>query len=227
MAIPVLFDLTLAHGRCVAVAFDAIDALGSSKESTLGDEEKAYAATLGERRRRTWIGGRLALREALAREGIAHGSILSTPRGAPLLPEGVTGSVSHKDDLAVALVARARTGGDDARIGVDVEVDAPRKHDVSSYVLTEDEVAELASLDAADKQRAVLLRFSAKESIYKAIDPFVQRYVSFKEAHVTPADDGSARVVMSLRPEEGAFDVEVRWLRRDGLILTTARARRR
>lgn len=219
MSLPILFDLELAHGRTLAVAISAgVDV----RDELLADEEKAFAATLSERRRRTWIGGRVALRLALAREGIAHGPILATPRGAPRLPEGVAGSVSHKDHVAVALVAREV----DAALGVDVEVDAPRRYDVARHVLTDDERDEMASESPEAKQRGVLLRFSAKESIYKAIDPFVQRYVSFQEAYVAPREDGSARAEMRLKPEEGRFDVDVRWLARDGLFVTSARVRR-
>ena len=216
MPLPILFDLELAHGRALAVTMlagaDVSDAM-------LADEEKDYARALAERRRRTWIAGRIALRMALARQGIAHGSLLATARGAPLLPEGVAGSVSHKDHVAVALVARERR----ARLGVDVELDAPRPYDVARHVLTDDERAEMAHENDDERQRAVLLRFSAKESIYKAVDPFVKRYVGFKEAYVAPQSDGSARAELRLRPEEGRFDVEVRWLARDGLFLTTAR----
>ena len=188
----------------------------------LADEEKAFAADLKDRRRRTWIAGRVALRLALAREGIAHGSILATPRGAPRLPDGVVGSVSHKDHVAVALVARAS----DASLGVDVEVDARRRYDVAHHVLTDDEQLEMETLDPETKERDVLLRFSAKESIYKAVDPFVQRYVSFQEAYVAPRADGGARAELRMKPEEGRFDVDVRWLARDGLFVTTARVRR-
>ena len=216
MPLPILFDLELAHGRALAVTMHA----GADvSDAILADEEKAYARGLTDRRRRTWTAGRVALRLALAREGIAHGPLLATSRGAPLLPEGVAGSVSHKDHVAVALVARERR----AALGVDVELDAPRPYDVAHHVLTDDERAEMAHEAPDERQRSVLLRFSAKESIYKAVDPFVKRYVGFKEAYVAPRSDGSARAELHLRPDEGHFDVEVRWLARDGLFVTTAR----
>ena len=57
-------------------------------------------------------------------------------------------------------------------------------------MLTEAEQAEIASLAERDRAREVTVRFSAKEAIYKAIDPFVRRYVGFQEVEVdacTPA----------------------------------------
>ena len=72
----------------------------------------------------------------------------------------------------------------------------------------------LRAIDALPPElrwRGVVARFSIKESIYKAIDPFVQRYVGFKEAHVELGDEASpvreARVRLSLAQGEGPFAV--------------------
>jgi 4'-phosphopantetheinyl transferase EntD len=145
--------------------------------------------------------------------------VLADDRGAPLLPPGVAGSVSHKESVAVALVAAEAA----ARLGVDVETDAPRRYDVSRKVLTDAELAELAATPADDRACEVLLRFSAKEAVYKALDPFVRRYVGFREIELRPAADGTARVTSLLPPAEGPFSFDVRWMRRDAVVLTTAR----
>lgn len=217
----VAFDLELAHGRCLGVRLpeDAagIDALA---ERLLPDE-RAFAAGFGPARRRTWIGGRVAMRLALERIGARAGAVLGDDRDAPLLPVGIAGSITHKQHVAAALVAREQS----ARIGVDIEVDEPPRFDVSSRVLADDELAELASWSEPQRVREVLLRFSAKEALYKALDPFVRRYVAFEEVSVTPRPDGTASVHTRLPPTEGPFDVDVRWRRLDGLVLTTARVK--
>jgi phosphopantetheine--protein transferase-like protein len=217
-----LFDLELAHGRALALAIPDEGDL-ERLAALLAPEELSLATSWAPARRRTWIAGRAALREALDRSGLAAPAVLGDDRGAPVLPAGVVGSVSHKERVAVALVAQAR---DDARIGVDVELDAPLRIDIARKVLTEDEQREIAALPDAGRLAEVRLRFSAKEAIYKALDPFVRRYVAFHEVSVTPTSDGGATVQLHLPPAEGPFDVEVRWLRRDGLVLTTARVRR-
>ncbi len=218
------FDLELAHGRCVGVRLpEAPGVVEALAEAALMPQERAFAATLGAVRRRTWMGGRIALRQALVREGIDAPPVLADGRGAPALPPGVAGSISHKEDMAVALVAREPG----AKLGVDVERDAPGKLDISKKVLTEEELAELARLGSSERAREVLLRFSAKEAIYKALDPFVQRYVAFREVAVTPRHDGTAIVTQRLPAAEGPFAIEVRWMRRDGTILTTARVEKR
>jgi len=154
----------------------------------------------------------------LTRAGFDAPPVLPDARGAPLLPSGIVGSVSHKEALAVALVAHGP-----ARIGVDVELDGVLRQDISSHVLTEAEVTELAPLVGLSRAREVVLRFSAKEAIYKALDPYVRRFVAFKEVAVRPLSDGRAAVQAHLPSTEGPFAIEVRWLRWEAFVLTTAR----
>jgi 4'-phosphopantetheinyl transferase EntD len=217
----VVFDLALAHGRCVGVRLPPSDEdLLEAAARLLDPQERAFAEGLAPARRRTWVGGRAAARKALEAARIEpRGCILADDRGAPVFPAGVAGSISHKETLAVALVASRA----DARIGVDVELDRPGRVDISRHVLTEEEIPEVASLAGEDRGREVLLRFSAKEAIYKALDPFVRRYVAFQEVSVTPRADGTADVRTSLQGGEGPFSVEVSWRRADGFVLTTAR----
>jgi enterobactin synthetase component D len=219
----VAFDFRLEHGRCVGVrlpvAQGPIDALAAH---VLATEEAAYASHLGLPRRRTWVGGRVAMREALARSGLRAPPVLADARGAPELPSGMVGSISHKESLAVALIATVAEGTS-ARVGVDIEVDETRPYDIGSKVLTDDEAAEIAEFEWPRRQSETRLRFSAKEAIYKALDPFVRRYVSFKEVEVTPRADGTTEVRARVQHSGGALSVEARWLRWEGFVLTTAR----
>jgi 4'-phosphopantetheinyl transferase EntD len=218
----IAFELALEHGFCVAVHLpDAPAETDALAAVSLAPEERALAAAMTAVRRRTWVGGRAAMRMALERAAIAAAPVVADDRGAPILPSGVTGSISHKETLAAALVAREPR----ARVGVDIEADTSRAVDISARVLHDDELQEIAHLAPADRQREVLLRFSAKEAIYKALDPFVRRYVDFREVSVSPGPDGTARVRHRLR-EGIAFAIDVRWRRLQGIVLTTARVER-
>jgi enterobactin synthetase component D len=218
----IVFDRVSEHGLALAVRIppepEAADALG---DGILVEGERAFAAGLLPLRRRTWIAGRVATRMALLRLGLAAPAVLADERGAPLLPATLAGSISHKNDIAVALVAPCPSRG--ARIGVDIEMDAVGKIDISSCVLTVEEQAELAPLTAEARAREVLLRFSAKEAIYKALDPFVHRYVGFRELSVSLDAQGGGRVTSHLPRGEGPFAFCVRWWRFAGVVLTTAR----
>jgi enterobactin synthetase component D len=219
VTVDVAFDLSLPHGRCVGVRVPELMIRVQELSETLLPAERAVAVELAEARRRMWVGGRVAMREALLRVEIDAPAVLTDSRGAPILPAGVSGSISHKTKLAVALVARESR----ARLGVDIEDDVVGSLDISRRVLTDEEVAELAPLAPEARAREVLLRFSAKEALYKALDPFVQRYVGFHEVTVSPETGGSARVALRLNGREGPFAVDVRWLRLESIVLTTAR----
>src|SRR5215216_5763537 len=97
--------LTTPHGACVLVEL-APDEL-SAALARLPPIEQAHARGLGELRRRDFIAGRLALHEAL---GDFTVPLLSDDRGAPVLPDGWVGSVSHKGPVAAALVGPAGGG---------------------------------------------------------------------------------------------------------------------
>jgi phosphopantetheine--protein transferase-like protein len=109
---------------------------------------------------------------------------------------------------------------------VDVETDVERKHDIARRVLTDAERDAIVGLDDRARARAITVRFSAKEAIYKALDPFVRRYVAFDEVAVSPLPGGDARVVATLRAGEGPFAIAATWRVFDGLVLTTARVSR-
>lgn len=201
----------------VESAFGRIAVVSLDEPGALHADEVAHAETLSPYRAREWLGGRTALRQLVATEL----PILSNERGAPILPPGFVGSVSHKGGLAAALLA----DDDGWRVGLDLEVAAPPRADIAPRILTARELAALP-----DRGRAVTLRFAIKEAIYKAVDPFVQRYVAFKEVELDfdPAAlplGGAAREPVRVTSALG-FEIEASWLEHDGHWLAVARARR-
>lgn len=224
---PFTLRLGASFGHAAVVGLPIAPLMGASRETwttPLHPAERAMAARWADRRVRTFAAGRAALRAALRELGAdVEGPILATPRGAPLLPPHLRGSISHKDEVAVALAAHARDVN--VYLGVDVELVDARRSDVSRLVLTERERAELETLAALDRPahaRAVLLRFSLKEALYKALDPYVQRWVGFHEVEVRPHHDGSAPFTLHLPASEGPFAAEGTWTARGDTILTAA-----
>lgn len=195
------------HGRLVIVELDDADA----DAAPLVGDEHALAAHLGPVRRRELALGRTALREVLG----AQVPILPDDRGAPVLPAGWVGSVSHKGSRAAAIVAPAS----DAFIGVDLEIAAPPRQPIERRILTAREQAALR------EPREVTLRFAIKEAIYKAIDPIVRRYVGFTEVELDLASQGTCAVHV-LDPARLPVTIDAWWIERDGLWLATARATR-
>lgn len=130
------------------------------------------------KRETTFEGGRRALARALAELGGNASSIERDDRGAPVLPSGFVGSVSHKGTTCVALAAV----DEGARIGVDLERVRRIHPGLERKILVEEELAQIDGLAEQERARHVLACFSVKEAIYKAIDPYLRRYVAFHEA---------------------------------------------
>jgi len=180
------------------------------------------AQGFGPLRRATFVGGRLAARAALDELAVPSGPVLSDERGAPIFPAGTCGSISHKDRLAVALVGR----DEGWTLGIDVELASGPTYDISSRVLSAAEQRRLATAPEAIRAREVLFCFSAKEALYKALDPHVRRFVAFDEVSVVRDARGVARFELDLAGGEGPFATELAtWAWQDVLIVT-ARARR-
>jgi 4'-phosphopantetheinyl transferase EntD len=146
--------------------------------------------------------------------GEREAAILADDRGAPVLPGGWVGSISHKGGLAAAIVAPAGEGW----VGVDLERAAPPRLDISRRILTPREQACLAGA-WEERGRAMTPRFAIKEAIYKAIDPHLRRYVGFTEVELEL--DGEACAVVHALP----LVIEAGWREHAGHWVATARAR--
>lgn len=195
--------LETPHGRCLIVELD--------EEVPLVGEEEALASRLSPVRRREFVAGRTALRSLLG-EPVP---IVADDRGAPVLPTGWVGSISHKGPRAAAIVAPGDTGF----VGIDLEVAAPPRQPIERRILTPRE-------QAVARGREVTLRFAIKEAIYKAVDPIVRRYVGFTEVELELSPDGGCTVHV-IDASRLPVVVEAWWQERDGHWLATARARRR
>ncbi len=116
-------------------------------------------------------------------------------------------------------------------IGIDLErIDDTRGDRIQRKVLTKNEQSELGGLvDTCGISigEEVTLRFSLKESVYKAMHPILCEYVGFQEAEITPLSNGSAKVILNLH--SGSHERlrlvirSISWRRLDdGFFLTTA-----
>lgn len=200
--------LDTPHGRCVLVDLDD-DELPTAIAALPSPEQALAHAKLSPSTRRDFVAGRTALHLALDDFGVA---IARNHRNAPAMPAGFTGSVSHKQGTAIAIVAPAGAGW----VGVDLEHALPSKQDIAQRILT---AAERTALPV--DPRAVTLRFAIKEAIYKAVDPIVERYVGFTEVELEVGELYAA--VTSVLPAE----IEATWREHRGHWIATARAVKR
>jgi len=222
-AFQVAYHHATAHGVLTAVHLpDTAEPVPEHVLNQLHPAEAEVARTLKGYRQPQFVGGRLALRRACEQVGVRPAALLSDERGAPLLPNGLAGSVSHKRTIAVGMVARDIEG----TLGVDIEDYGPARPSIEEHILVPEEREALAAEPEDRKWIGLLLRFSIKESIYKALDPYVHRYVGFHEAVVSPDLHGQAAVRLQLAKGEGPFLVDARYRWLHGRLLTSVRIQR-
>ena len=186
-------------------------------------KEKNRKGKINIKRLNVFLGGRIALRRAfksLHNEGdmaAVLSPLYSNSWGAPTLPVSITASISHKANLAVGLAKFDSAGS----VGVDLEhCNNKAATTIIRRVITSFEKNNLGKLDGVSMEEEVLVRFSFKEAIYKAIHPFIPRSIDFAEVEVQPLDDGTASINFILKTGEN-FEYEARWQRyRDKYWLT-------
>jgi 4'-phosphopantetheinyl transferase EntD len=186
-------------------------------------EELALIERAVAKRRDEFASARACARTALAELGRPPAPILRGPRGEPLWPRGVVGSITHCAGYCAAAVAPA---GPTVAIGIDAEPDRPLPEGVLETV------GLPAERDRASAARAERpgphwdrLLFSAKESTYKAWYPLTGRWLGFEEAEIRidPAGTFSAHLLVP-GPVVAGREVRQfpgRWLAARGLVVTS------
>jgi enterobactin synthetase component D len=174
------------------------------------------------RRRRQFLLGRLAARIALRRAGCRQPPpILRGPRGEPLQPRAWLVSITHSGDLAAAIAAHHhRCKG----LGIDLERSSRRLSlDVSRTVGLPEERTWIGNGPGAP--RRLLMLFTAKEALYKALYPRDRMFLGFRDVRLQWQESEHRfqgellRASSHAHPEGWRFQVQM--LTHDEIILAT------
>jgi enterobactin synthetase component D len=176
----------------VAIDLAGLGAIaGAGRVSALVPNDLARSVP---RRQLSYLGGRLCAEEALRCLGLA-GGVGRGDVGEPRWPAGVTGSITHTDRMACAVVARNESGS--RGLGIDSEQidDEGGLQAVMSVCCTQRERATLFAPGVAprDDRLVATIVFALKEAFYKAIHPRVGRFVEFDELEVHAIDAAAGR----------------------------------
>jgi 4'-phosphopantetheinyl transferase EntD len=203
----------------VAVA----EAFGEPSDAKLFPEEEAAIARAVPKRRMEFASARGCAHAALTRLGEPPVPILRGPRGAPLWPAGVAGSITHCAGYRAAAVART---SDIITVGLDAEPDQRLPRGVLDVISRPAERAQLADLAVRRPggPRWDRLLFCAKESVYKAWFPVAQEWLGFEDAEIV-IDAGGTFTVRLLVPGPDVAGAPLtslrgRWLAGRGLVVT-------
>lgn len=219
----IIFQHANPHGVLAAVSLPSQpEPIPREVQLALFSEEWEFAASLKGYRQMQFVGGRLALHGAAQSLGVSPWPSLPDRWGAPILPAKTVGSISHKRTLAVGMVARH----DGSTLGVDLETYGPPRPRVAAKVLTPQEQRAIRDLPDDRRWFAILLRFSLKEALYKALHPHLRRYVDFQEVSIFPDLQGSGEVILHFPEADPDWHVSLHYDWWQGYLLSSARVSR-
>ena len=221
MSFDVIYKDANVHGIIVAVSLPPLPCeIPASAWRQLRKEECEYAQTLKGHRQITWVGGRIAAHTAANILGKDSGTIMKHPHGAPKPHNNhLSISIAHKKDCAVALVA-SKTHG---TVGVDIEHYLPERKIIASKILRQEEHEYIHSIPERRQWIAILLHFSIKEALYKALAVRQKRYISFLEASVRLFQNNHADINLHLEKEPLPKSTQAQYIWLEKHLITTVR----
>lgn len=152
-----------------------------------------------EKRLKEFTAGRICAHKAAEALGKELHYLKRKSSGAPEWPDFLVGSITHSKTMAVAAVGESRHY---RSIGVDAEkiIIDQKKKVLERMVLTPEEKVYLEQHDF-DKTLATII-FSAKESLYKLLNPLVDIYINFDEGIVSKIDEDKQCFTIELKSEK-------------------------
>ena len=146
------------------------------------------------KRQAEFLAGRLCARAALLQ--LDHLDCIPAigEDRAPVWPAHISGSITHSTGHAAAIVAyKAQWRG----LGMDLEnvLSLERAERLAGEILTADELQRMGAFPREQHALLVTLTFSAKESLFKALYPIVQKRFYFEHAEMLEwSDSGQLRL---------------------------------
>ena len=133
------------------------------------------------KRKQEWLAGRFCAKVAARSEGVALDGLPNNVDRSPDWPKGLVGSISHNDDMAIALVSKRAKA-----VGIDCEkiISSPLFEKIKDRIISETEEKVIAVAD-----HGATLAFSCKEALFKALYPRCDRYFDFLDAQLLSFDE--------------------------------------
>lgn len=119
----------------------------------------------------------------------------TSPDRSPIWPSEWCGSLSHADECAIAVVAPKKLG---MTPGIDLELFAPQTMKETAHVFASADEKFLLANSGIDYTTALLIIFSVKESLFKALYPEVGHFFDFDAAKVCRIDILNKSITLEL-----------------------------
>lgn len=141
--------------------------------SWLKPEQSNFAT----KRKESFLAGRYCAKSALKKLGLEVSTIEHDEEGRPCWPAGFCGSISHSKGTAIAVISNTHIS-----VGLDIEkiIEKERLDRIQRIFITTQEV----ELFSKDPEFNGSLIFSAKEALFKLINPLCHEFFGFSDAHM-------------------------------------------
>lgn len=146
------------------------------------------------KRRAEYLAVRYAARQLLQDAGCAGYVGIAASR-APVWPTGWRGSLSHTASHAIAIITPDNTG---LTPGIDIEMLAPETMRETADIFTDAEEQSLLASCGIPYETALLITFSVKESMFKALYPEVGCFFGFDAARVCAIEPATQCITLEL-----------------------------
>jgi enterobactin synthetase component D len=140
----------------------------------------AAISRASDKRKAEYFCGRYLAALALHHYGVEHFDLLADDKRCPQWPAGFIGSISHTDNFAVCALAPS---SELSAIGIDCqEILSPAKAEKLWPKIIDSNEFDIITGSSVELNYGLSLCFSAKESIYKALYPFIRKFFGFSAA---------------------------------------------
>ncbi len=166
-------------------------------DGPLSEDEKRYISSASPKRQMEFATGRRCAVEALGALGMRVPSLGRRDNRLPEWPAGTIGSITHCDGLVVAAVSQK---ADTRFLGIDAEPNKPLPPGLLQRIASGHEQTTINAVSSKASSVGCLDRtlFSAKECLFKALYPVVDRYFGFEEVEISfDVEAGTFTAVLS------------------------------
>lgn len=153
--------------------------------------------TAVKKRKAEYLAGRYLAAKIMCSAGYINQQIAIGSNREPEWPVGVSGSLSHNNDTALCAIS---FNSSVHATGVDVEtmMSEALVRDLATSIIDHEESRNLQDLHSV-YPFLLTLAFSAKESLFKALYPYVKTYFDFSDVHLMKVDVKNQRMTLKLR----------------------------
>ena len=149
-------------------------------------------------RRQEYLAGRVCAHKCAETLGMELLNLPSLPSRAPSWPENLVGSITHTKRLAIAALGfRSQFKS----VGIDAEelIDPAKIAELSSVIASDTEMKVIWASPQNEWSQRFTILFSAKESLFKALNPLCHSFIDFKDAEMKEICLKSNSFILSLK----------------------------